>query len=88
MTPLEMIAEWRKGCSNAPTDKPELCPECTRALIEALEAKLGAWQQPCNFGGLPPNAELGLPDPMAYAKFSDYVAAKCRWRSSQERTDE
>lgn len=56
MTPLELIAEWRKGCSNAPADQPELCPECTRRLIDALEARLGGWQQSCNFGGPPPEA--------------------------------
>lgn len=35
-TGLEMIAEWRKGCSVAPT-KPEDCPNCTLALVNALE---------------------------------------------------
>lgn len=40
MTPLEMIAEWRKGCSCAPAGKPEECAECTRALIDALERGL------------------------------------------------
>jgi len=37
-SPLEMIAEWRKGCSVA--QKPEECPECTLALINALEKSL------------------------------------------------
>jgi hypothetical protein len=37
-SPLEMIAEWRKGCSVA--QKPEECPECTLALINALEKAL------------------------------------------------
>lgn len=41
MTPLEMITEWRKGCSCAHAGKPEECHECTRALIDALERKLG-----------------------------------------------
>ena len=51
MTPLEMIAEWRKGCSNAgpmhskcfPDGEPiktGYCVECTEALIDALEAKI------------------------------------------------
>ena len=43
----EMIAEWRKGCSNSmhdndgnPIDQklhPEYCSECTLALIDAIE---------------------------------------------------
>lgn len=47
MTILEMIAEWRKGCSNSMTDDdgglvdqrlhPEHCAECTVALIKAIE---------------------------------------------------
>lgn len=41
MTPLEMIAEWRRGCSNTIGAEPEQCEECTRALIEAIAAKLG-----------------------------------------------
>ena len=40
MTPLEMIAEWRRGCSCAPKEHPEECHECTRALINALEKAL------------------------------------------------
>jgi hypothetical protein len=55
MKPLEMIAEWRKGCSNAgpewercyPDRKPSedrrspaACIECTAALIETLEKVL------------------------------------------------
>jgi hypothetical protein len=42
MTPLEMIAEWRAGCSDATAEHPELCHCCTVALIDALEAKLRA----------------------------------------------
>lgn len=42
MTPLEMIAEWRKGCSCAPAGKPEQCAECTRGLIDALERDVGS----------------------------------------------
>jgi hypothetical protein len=49
MTPLEMIAEWRRGCTNAgprecpapvePTS-PAACVECTDGLIEALQKRL------------------------------------------------
>ena len=41
-SPLEMIAEWRKGCSVAQIagQPPEYCPECTLALINALEKAL------------------------------------------------
>lgn len=52
MTPLEMIAQWRKGCSNtmefSASGKylgqclhPENCPDCTRGLIDAIERVLG-----------------------------------------------
>lgn len=47
MTPLEMIAEWRRGCSCAAPGRPEECRECTRALVDALERKLkedGRWK--------------------------------------------
>jgi len=37
-----MIAEWRKGCSNATPEHPETCHECTVALIEALERALSS----------------------------------------------
>lgn len=44
MTPLEMIAEWRKGCAVVAScgmrHRPEKCEECTLALINALEARL------------------------------------------------
>lgn len=52
MTPLEMIAEWRKGCSCAGPEydrimgKPEgttsatECADCTEGLIDALEDRL------------------------------------------------
>jgi hypothetical protein len=40
VTPLEMIAEWRKGCSCAPKGQPEECRACTRGLINALEKAL------------------------------------------------
>ncbi len=48
-TPIEMIAEWKKGCTcggpvfdriegNEPgTTSPAECAECTAALIDALE---------------------------------------------------
>jgi len=50
-TPLEMIAIWRQGCSVSaertdPDDlkhegpQPELCPECTRGLVDGLEVWL------------------------------------------------
>lgn len=39
MTLLEMIKEWRKGCTNAP-NFPVCCPKCTDALIDAMEFKL------------------------------------------------
>ena len=44
MIPLEMIAEWRRGCScagpRAPereTTSPVECIECTEALVDAIE---------------------------------------------------
>lgn len=48
MTILEMIQEWRKGCSNTQRyiggrtvcEHPENCTDCTRALVDAIEAKL------------------------------------------------
>lgn len=52
MSPLEMITEWRKGCSNAGpvydrmfgnpigSTSPDQCQECTAALINAIETKL------------------------------------------------
>ena len=48
MTILEMIEQWRKGCSNTQNythgrtvcEHPENCPDCTRALVDAIEAKL------------------------------------------------
>lgn len=40
MGPLEMIAEWRKGCSCASVSNPEPCQECTRALIDSMEKAL------------------------------------------------
>lgn len=39
MTILEMIAEWRRGCSCARKGHPEECTECTVGLIEAIERK-------------------------------------------------
>lgn len=62
MTPLEMIAEWRKGCScGGPmfdamegnprgTTSPAQCEECTVALIDAIESaereRLGEQAEP------------------------------------------
>lgn len=45
MKPLEMIAEWRKGCSVAgplvePNGSPADCFECTEELVRALERRL------------------------------------------------
>ena len=37
----ENIEEWRKGCSCAPNGQPEECPACTRALIDAIDSKVG-----------------------------------------------
>jgi hypothetical protein len=54
MAPLDMIAEWRKGCScggpafdrmmGLPQGRtsPALCQECTIGLIDALERALRA----------------------------------------------
>lgn len=50
MTELEMIAEWRKGCSCASKERPEECTECTRGLVDALEAKLRAATPPAAKG--------------------------------------
>lgn len=56
MTPLQMIAEWRRGCSNAgprnasglgADTTPAECIECTEGLINALEQSLqGACMKP------------------------------------------
>jgi hypothetical protein len=40
MTPLDMIAEWRKGCSCAGKEHPEECHECTLELINSIERYL------------------------------------------------
>ena len=34
---LDIIAEWRNGCSCATPGRPEECAECSRNAIEALE---------------------------------------------------
>jgi hypothetical protein len=44
VTILEMITEWRKGCSNADSKHPEECLVCTRGLIDAIERQLRAPQ--------------------------------------------
>lgn len=36
---LEMIAEWRTGCTCAPPEHPEECVACTINLISAIENK-------------------------------------------------
>lgn len=35
-----MIAEWRKGCSCAPSGNPSECQPCTEALIAAIEREV------------------------------------------------
>lgn len=40
MSPLQIIEEWRRGCSCATPGKPEECPECTKGAIEAIERQL------------------------------------------------
>lgn len=40
LTPLQLINEWRRGCSNASVAHPEHCHECTVALIAAIEQSL------------------------------------------------
>lgn len=41
MTPLKMIEEWRKGCTHTQCEPVlPICPECTIALIDAIEFKL------------------------------------------------
>ncbi|MEE9219150.1 MAG: hypothetical protein V3U98_08785 [Acidobacteriota bacterium] len=35
-TPREIIAEWRKGCSNTPGMPAWGCTECTRFMLKAL----------------------------------------------------
>jgi hypothetical protein len=76
MTPLEMIAEWRKGCSCAPSGKAEDCCECTRGLIDALEQKLG--------GTGPQSIRLGGHD-VVYAKLGDKVIFDGRGKQSQDK---
>lgn len=39
MTILEMIEEWRKGCSCSTEGHPEECHDCTVVLIEAIEKR-------------------------------------------------
>jgi len=36
---LEMIAEWRRGCTCSRPGHPEECVSCTLGLIEAIERK-------------------------------------------------
>lgn len=35
-----IIAEWRNGCSCAGDEKPEECPECTKAAMDAIERRV------------------------------------------------
>ena len=39
MTILEMIKEWRRGCSCG-LHNPADCPDCTTALVDAIENKI------------------------------------------------
>lgn len=41
VTPLEIIAEWRRGCSCA-TNSPAECVACTEGMVSALENALQA----------------------------------------------
>lgn len=47
MTILEMIKEWRKGCSCG-LHNPADCPDCTTALIDAIERSLIKENTPLN----------------------------------------
>jgi hypothetical protein len=40
MTILEMIEEWRKGCSIAGPDNLHECGHCSEALLDIIEKKL------------------------------------------------
>lgn len=47
MTPFEIIAEWRKGCSKTCHNKtPADCVECTNAMVNALEKLLQGLDEP------------------------------------------
>jgi len=52
VTPLEILAEWRKGCSCAPKERPEECPMCTRAAMDAIELRLRQHQSKPSLGFL------------------------------------
>lgn len=81
MKPLEMIAEWRKGCSIAgpacgQDDSPAECHECTEALIDAISSRLSR-----PFTDWKPIAEL--PDALKDGRqvlLWDGDANVCRWR--------
>jgi len=45
MTILEMISEWRNGCSCG-LYNPADCRDCTVALIDAIEKKLNKQNEP------------------------------------------
>lgn len=40
MSLVEMIAEWKQGCSHAPGRRPEDCAACTRAVVERMVKKV------------------------------------------------
>lgn len=52
MTPLEILTEWRKGCSCAPAARPEECMMCTRAAMDAIELRLRQHQPKPTLGFL------------------------------------
>lgn len=52
--PLEMIKEWRKGCSVSDCDRPERCEQCTRALIDCIELYLTSERNTNGFKDIQP----------------------------------
>lgn len=37
----DVLTEWQKGCSCAEPGRPETCPECTRAALDAIADAVG-----------------------------------------------
>jgi len=72
MTPLEMIAEWRKGCTCADSEHPEQCPECTRELINAMEKVLPFYQAAPDMAAWIKKALPWLKISLGRMKFVDY----------------
>lgn len=90
MKPLEMVAEWRKGCSVAgpmhhkcfPDGEPlsaGYCVECTEGLIEAISNRLSR-----PFTDWKPITELpdALKDGRQVMLWDFSGATVCTWRSS------